>query len=167
MDARRPFVAIKRWCRSSPRRLLWALVVIMFLLEDRVFPFSSFPMYGNFPDRTYYVYLADEMGQPLPLFDAFGYRTTFLKRVYNRKVKELVKELEGAGEEVELHLLTAEQLRPAGDATLRWLVESDRRRAKKSGQPQSLRLEQVDVILKDGKLVRETRTVGHFPAGRS
>lgn len=154
----------RRW-RRLPHRLTWALVAIMFLLGDKVFPFSSFPMYGDFPDRTYYVHLTDGNGEPLPLFDLFGYRTTFLKRVYNRKVNTLVRDLEATGEEVELHLLTADQLRSAGDETLRWLVESDRRTGKSAPpKPPVILLKQVNVVLRDTGLVKESLTVGRFPA---
>jgi hypothetical protein len=154
-----------RWCRRSPRCLTVLLVAVMFATGDRVFPLSSFPMYGDFPDRTYYVYVTNGNGEPIPLFTKFGYKTTFLKRVYNRKVNELVRKMEAEGEEVELHWLTPAQLRPAGDATLEWLVASDRRR-KTGGLPaQSLRLEQVNILQRGRELVRETVTVGVYPRG--
>ncbi|MGI8605463.1 MAG: hypothetical protein ACR2OZ_21015 [Verrucomicrobiales bacterium] len=158
--------ALRRWYRTTPRRLTWGLVGLMFVLGDRCFPFSNFPMYGDFPDRTYYVYIADEKGNPLPLFTLFGYRTTFLKRVYNRKVSELVKQLEEAGEEIELHLLTPEQLRPAGDATLAWLVESNRRPSRKTAPQVALRLVHVNIEMEDRELVRRPMTVGVYPPAR-
>jgi hypothetical protein len=77
-----------------------------------------------------------------------------------------VDDMEAAGEEPELHLLTAGQLRPAGDATLKWLVENDKRRSKKAGLPPALQLVQVDVIVRNGRLVREPRVVGQFPGGQ-
>jgi hypothetical protein len=151
--------------RHPRYQVMAAMVVIAFMLWDSLFPFSSFPMYGDFPDRTYYVYVADEGGRPLPLFDQFGYRSTFVKRIYDRKVGDIVEELANAGEEPELHLLTVDQVRPAGDATLQWLVENDRRRKRKSGPGPALQLVQVSVTVRDGSLVREPRVVGHFPGG--
>lgn len=161
---------VGRWLvglfRSQRYQVMAVMVAVAFLLEDRLFPFSSFPMYGDFPDRTHYVYLADGEGRALPMHDLFGYRSTFVKRIYSRKVGGIVDDLEKAGEDPELHLLTVDQLRPAGDATLKWLVENDRRRAKKSGPPPALQLVHVDVTVRDGRLVRDHRVVGHFPGGR-
>lgn len=148
-----------RWWHS-PHRLWVVLVAAMLLAQERVFPLSDFPMYGDFPDRTYYVYIADEEDRPLPLFELYGYRTTFLKRVYNRKLKGVVRELEKAGEEAEEHLLTPEDLRPAGTATLRWLVESDRRHRPPEEQPRLLRLKHVVVIQEGDQLVRRVMDVG-------
>lgn len=153
-----------RWLFGHPRYQVMAVVVLVsFVLKDRLFPFSSFPMYGDFPDRTDYVYLADKDGQPMPMHDYFGYRTTFVKRIYSRQVRDIYQQLKKAGEEPELHLLTVEQLRPAGDATLRWLVENDRRRKQKKEPVPPLQLVEVDVEIGDHRLERRPRVVGLYP----
>ena len=154
--------ACGRLFRHPRYQVMAGLVALMFLLEDRCFPFSNFPMYGDFPDRTHYVYLADGTGAPLPLHDLFGYRTTFLKRIYSSKVRRQVEKMEQAGEKPEWHLLTAEQLRPMGDETLRWLVSNKR---KKAPSPAELQLIHVDVELRDGKLVKHSMVVGKFRGG--
>jgi hypothetical protein len=151
--------------RSPRHQVMTVMVIAAFLLWDRLFPLSSFPMYGDFPDRTDYVYLADAAGNPLPMHDLFGFRSTFIKRIYSRKVGEIVREMERAGEEPELHLLTVDQLRPAGDATLQWMVENDRRRSRKQGPVPPLQLVEVDVMVRDGRLVRDGRVVGQYPGG--
>ena len=170
-----------RWLAAlfrHPRYQVMAVMVLAaFLLGDRLFPFSSFPMYGGFPDRTHYVYLADGEGRPLPMHDFFGYRTTKIKRIYSNEMRDIYKSLKesadaGGGEdggEVELHTMTAEQLRPAGDATLRWLVANDRRRKQRKGAPvPPLRLYHVDVDMgPDGQLRRTARWVGAYPGGAS
>lgn len=109
---------IVEWFRSQPHKLWLVLVPVMFFAKDYIFPLSSLPMYGDFPDRTYYVYLADAEGRELPLYDTFGYRSTYVKRIFNRKRNAIVAKLnQGASDEdeVELHELTAEQVRPAAE----------------------------------------------------
>ena len=165
-----------RWLRGlfgDPRyQVMAGMVAVALVLGDRLFPFSSFPMYGGFPDRTHYVYLADEAGVPLPMHDFFGYRTTKVKRIYSSEMRDIYKLLKaGAGEEdeVELHTMTAAQLRPAGDATLRWLVANDRRRKQRKGAPvPPLRLYHVDVdVGPDGRLRRAAKLVGEYAGGPS
>ncbi len=160
--AARRFVALV----TSPRYGVMTVVVLAsFLLWDRLFPFSSFPMYSNFPDRTYYVYIADGEGTPLPLHDLFGYRTTKLKRIFNGEMKGVLAALDEEGsDEAEMHLVSAESLRPAGDATLKWLVENDRRRKKKEGNPPpKLQLVQVEIELHGTTLEKKERVVGLYP----
>lgn len=165
-----------RWLAGlfrNPRyQVMAGLVVVALVLGDRLFPFSSFPMYGGFPDRTHYVYLADANGLPLPMHDFFGYRTTKIKRIYSNEMRDIYKSLKAAGDEedeVELHTMTSEQLRPAGDATLRWLVANDRRRKQRQGAPvPPLRLYHVDVeVGPDGRLQRNAKLVGTYAGGPS
>ena len=158
------------WFRRQPHKLWLVLVPVMFFSRDHIFPFSSLPMYGDFPDRTYYVYLADAAGRELPLYDTFGYRSTYVKRIFNRKRNEIVAKLNrGASdeEEVELHELTAEQVRPAGDAVLKWLVQNNRRRKAQNGPLPPLQLVQVDILEHEGRLSRQKTVVGLFPGEKS
>ncbi len=155
---------------DSRYQVMAGMVAVAFLLGDRLFPFSNFPMYGGFPDRTHYVYLADAEGRPLPMHDFFGYRTTKIKRIYSNEMRDIYKSLKAAGgedDEIELHTMTAEQLRPAGDATLRWLVANDRRKKKRDGKPvPPLRLYHVDIETgPDGRLRRTPKLVGEYTGG--
>jgi hypothetical protein len=168
--------ALWRWLlglfRDPRYQVMAGLVLVALVLGDRLFPFSSFPMYGGFPDRTHYVYLADATGKPLPMHDFFGYRTTKIKRIYSNEMRDIYKSLKAAGgeeDEIELHTMTPEQLRPAGDATLRWLVANDRRRKQRQGAPvPPLRLYHVDVdIGPDGRLRRTSKLVGEYAGGKS
>ncbi|MFN0130124.1 MAG: hypothetical protein ACKV19_25955 [Verrucomicrobiales bacterium] len=164
--------AVKRLFLHPRYQVMAVMVVVAFVLGDRLFPFSSFPMYGGFPDRTHYVYLADGDGNPLPMHDVFGYRTTKVKRIYSNEMRDSYKSLKAAAgeeDEVELHTMTADQLRPAGDATLQWLVANDRRRKQRQGAPlPPLQLYHVDVdVAPDGRLRRTARLVGTHPGGPS
>lgn len=156
--------------QDSRYQVMAGMVVVAFVMGDRLFPFSNFPMYGGFPDRTHYVYLADAEGNPLPMHDFFGYRTTKIKRIYSNEMRDIYKSLKAAGgeeDEIELHTMTSEQLRPAGDATLRWLVANDRRKKQRGGHPvPPLRLYHVDIEMgADGRLRRTPKLVGVYAGG--
>ncbi len=168
-------VRLLRRLLAHPRyQVMAVMVAAALILGDRMFPFSSFPMYAGFPDRTHYVYLADDEGRPLPMHDFFGYRTTKIKRIYSNEMRDVFHSLKDSseseeGDEIKLHTMTDEQLRPAGDATLRWLVANDRRRKQRKGEPlPALRLYHVDVDRgPDGRLRRTARWVGSYAGGVS
>jgi hypothetical protein len=168
-------VRLLRRLLAHPRyQVMAVMVAAALILGDRLFPFSSFPMYAGFPDRTHYVYLADDEGRPLPMHDFFGYRTTKIKRIYSNEMRDIFRSLKDSseseeGDEIKLHTMTEEQLRPAGDATLRWLVANDRRRKQRKGEPlPALRLYHVDVDRgPDGRLRRTARWVGSYAGGVS
>ncbi len=164
--------ALVRLFRHPRYRVMAGMVVLALVLGDRLFPISDFPMYGGFPDRTHYVYLADGEGRPLPMHDVFGYRTTKIKRIYTNEMRDIYKSLKataGEEEEIKLHTMTAGQLQPAGDATLRWLVANDRRiKHRRGAPPPATRLYHVDIdVGPDGRLRRTVRLVGTHPGGPS
>jgi hypothetical protein len=113
-------VRLLRRLLAHPRyQVMAVMVAAALILGDRLFPFSSFPMYAGFPDRTHYVYLADGEGHPLPMHDFFGYRTTKIKRIYSNEMRDIFHSLKESseseeGDEIKLHTMTDEQLRPRG-----------------------------------------------------
>ena len=42
-------------------------VTIVCLVVKENFPFTHYPMYSNFEDQTYYVWLADGEGEPIQI----------------------------------------------------------------------------------------------------
>ncbi|CAN5455271.1 hypothetical protein BH23VER1_BH23VER1_00200 [soil metagenome] len=83
------------------------------------YPLSSFPMYSRFSGNPVVVYVADAEGEPLPALTGFGVRTSVLKKYYDGELRRLKRETG-----VLLSEMTPEQKRPAGDATLRHLVDN-------------------------------------------
>ena len=47
------------------------------------YPITRFPMYDKFPDHTFYVYVADKNGIPIPVQDLTGVNTSKLKKPYD------------------------------------------------------------------------------------
>ena len=62
-----PFVFILAVCGSS------------FLVGEQ-FPVTRFPMYDKFPDHTYFLYVGDRDGNPIPIKELTGINTSKLKK---------------------------------------------------------------------------------------
>ncbi len=65
---------------------MWLLTLICLVVEEQ-YPFSNFPMYSSFGDRTYYIYLADGAGQPLATKPTAGMTTPTLKKVFDGELR--------------------------------------------------------------------------------
>ena len=113
------------------------------LVLKEQYPFSNFPMYASFTDRTYYVYLADGADQPLPSVPVVGMSTPTLKKVYDGEVRRTLRRLR-----IRRQDLTAEQKQAIGAPILTRLRNSSPRGT--ASLPEVLRLYQVDIQLRDG-----------------
>jgi len=124
------------------------------LLFREQYPFSNFPMYSTFGSSTWYVYLADGNGQPIPSATAVGMSTPTLKKVFTtelRKERErqhLRGKLTPAGEQAAGEQLLARLRRPSV--------------AQTGGSPQPLRLYEVEITLRSGRLEKATRLVAEL-----
>ncbi|MEM7145572.1 MAG: hypothetical protein AAF591_10580 [Verrucomicrobiota bacterium] len=113
-----------------PLKVMFVLVVLCLLLREN-FPFSHFPMYSSFSRHSYYVYVADANNEPIPIEGITSIRTSALKKTYQGKLAEVREDLEAQGVEINgFHFMTPEQCRPAGEYTLRWLIENCKEHAR-------------------------------------
>jgi hypothetical protein len=78
------------------------------------FPITRFPMYDKFPDHTYYVYVTNRDGEPIPIHDLTGINTSKLKKPYDKELNRIRKRLKKRKLE-----LTVEERREAGETALR------------------------------------------------
>ena len=111
---------IKRRTWSALRTLLaliplFAAMAICFAAGE-FYPFSSFPMYSKFDDRTYLVFLKNAEGDPLPTVPAMGMPASAMKKRYGAELKELKKKYKGSHFD-----WSTEQKTEAGEATLAYL----------------------------------------------
>jgi hypothetical protein len=156
---------------AIPHRLHWALVLLMAVVipvltkrtekPGEFYPFSNFPMYSRFSPDTYYVFVTDLNDQPIAVGNTFGTAVSNVKKMYDRKLINLKKE---AGGKIKKADLPDAVKRIAADEALRWLADNAHNREvikERSG----LRLHQVDVIFKDGRVSKSSRQVGeiYFP----
>lgn len=143
-----------RWLYLAP---LMAAVLLCYLIQD-FYPLSHFPMYSKFDDRTYYVYLRGEDGEPIAAVPNFNIYTSDLKKHYSRDLKALKKKFKGSHFD-----WTAEQKWPAGMATLEYLKNERAPKVFANGKWQGLSL--IDVRIKrgaDGRLEKHELVVGQL-----
>jgi len=111
------------------------------------YPVTRFPMYDKFPDHTFYVYVADKNGDPIPVHDLTGINTSKLKKPYDKELNKTRKRLKKRKKE-----LSVEDRREAGETALRKLYES----APAAGQEKlkamaPIRLRHVWIFSEEGK----------------
>ena len=122
------------------------------------FPFSDFPMYSSFQRDTYYVYLADESGQPLPTLSTLGMTTPILKKHYDREVQREVRRLR-----TRRRLMSAQQKAPAGERILRALKPlAERHGTSDAARRRTLRLYEVNIYADGGAFSRRTDLIAEL-----
>ena len=121
------------------------------------YPFSSFPMYSKFDDRTYLVYLQSPEGEPLPTVESVSMVSSQLKKRYGAELHELKKQYDGSHYD-----WTIEQKREAGEKTLAYLRDTFAPAAFADGKLDGVSLVDVRVFLVDGKLATSEETVGQL-----
>ncbi len=142
------------------------VVVFVCLSLKENFPFTHYPMYSSFSDYSYVVYLADGKGEALPVETITSVRTSALKKNFGTNLKEVERAKRKSGEWEGFRFLSMEDRMPAGEATLRWLVDTSKNDAVRetllSHAP--LRLYMVELRYDDGEIVRsEPGLVGELP----
>jgi len=166
------------WIAWNPMRILWLFVlisgVVVPLLTARHpvkaqrgewYPFSNFPMYSDFEEQAYYVYVTDRDDKPVSIGDIFGMAPSDVKKAYDQKLKKEVQRLKdeakARGQKYSRKIIemSAEECRVAGDATLRDLREHTKYQDAVR-QLNGLRLYQVDIFIKDGRIEKNTKRVG-------
>ena len=129
------------------------------------FPFTHYPMYSDFSDETYYVWLADAEGKPIASQSVTGLRLGRIKKVYNKGLLEARQNAKSSeGKTPRKRDLSSEQKLPSGVATLEWIYESSNEAARAELRRSSpIRLYEVDITIEDGRVVESApELVGEF-----
>ena len=145
---------LKRLWRALPLRLTLVLVLLLWIAKEN-YPFPHFPMYSNFTDFDYVVFVADQNGDALPLeYVSLGTRTARLKKQYNGLVNKERKKLKTESGTPRKQDLTIEQRRPAGEEALNWLWSTVQSKSTKRLEGVTeLQLYQISIFREDGKIV--------------
>lgn len=145
---------------GAVRLIPLVLTIVLCLAFKENFPFSHFPMYKSFGDHTYYVFVADADGEPIPVQSITHVRTSRLKKIYDGQLREIQKNVDSRKRD-----LTPEQRRPAAEETLRWLYANTREEARPIlDRSRVLRLYHADITLEDGAILQhDPELVGEFP----
>ena len=136
--------------RLWPFLLVLALCGTSFFIGEQ-YPLTNFPMYKSFPDHTFYVYVGDKNGEPIPVKDLTGINTSKLKKPYNKEIDRVRKKLKKR----KLELSPAER-QEAGVTALRTLYNN----APAAGRERldelaPLQLFHVWIHSRDGKSVED------------
>jgi hypothetical protein len=152
---------MKRWLLLIPM----CAVIAAGYYSGEWYPLSSFPMYSKFDDRTYYVYLADREGEPVPTV-RYQIVASELKKHYRRELNAIEEQRGGSSYDFD-----AATLGQAGARTMQWLrsewvperAPDQVDGARKSG----LQLVEVRVYLEDGEFRKRETVVGRWTGGDS
>ena len=150
----------------APISVAIGLTIVCLAVKEN-FPFTHYPMYSNFEDQTYYVWLAGGDGAPIPVEKLTYNRLGRIKKIYNSGLQEVRDEIGRAeGKKPRKRELTLTQRRGPGDETLRWIYQNSRPAAQQSLLDAApLRLYQVDVRIEGNRVVEDPRKlVGELSA---
>ena len=110
----------------------------------------------SFSRYSYYVYVTDKEGNPVPLETITSVRVAKLKKVFQSELnglKERVKE--ETGDWPGFHTLTVEEKRPAGEAALAWLEDVWKEGAKPTFRELApVTFHQVNLEVDEGQMRR-------------
>jgi hypothetical protein len=136
--------------RGWPIKFCTALVIISLAAREN-YPLSHYPMYDRFTDHTFYVYIADKDGEPIPVQSLTGIRTSRIKKPYDKALNVVRKRLDKRKRE-----LTPEESREAGMAALLKLYEDSPPAGQTKLEALSpLRLYEVDIYARNGAIEKE------------
>jgi hypothetical protein len=150
----------------APISVAIALTIACLIAKEN-FPFTHYPMYSNFEDQTYYVWLGDRDGEPIPAQKLTYNRLGRIKKIYNTYLQDVREQVgKETGKKPRKRDLTLEQRRPPGDETLRWIYANSRPEAQKVLRESApLRLYQVDVRIEGNQVVEDpAELVGELAA---
>lgn len=138
-------------------RLWWKPLLLLTaasLLIQEQYPFSDFPMYSSFGPTTYYLYLADGAGAPIPALTTVGMSTTTLKKIFATEIRKERERLPARPKR-----LTPEQKQAVGERLLAKLKASPVAQRRGGKVPAVLRLYEVNISLAGGRFEKETALI--------
>ena len=142
--------------KLAPISVAIGLTITCLVVKEN-YPFTHYPMYSNFDDQTYYVWLADRDGEPIPVQKLTYHRLGKIKKIYNDDLQEVREEIgKKRGKKPRKRDLTLEQRRGPGEGTLRWIYHNSRPVAQQALLERApLRLYHVTVRLADDQVVED------------
>lgn len=154
-DTNRGFRArFARFLRHPASVLVW-FVLFSLIVKDN-YPFSDFPMYKGFEERTFYYYVASD-GEPIPAKPLFKVSVPTIKKMHGSHMEALADE---RGEGTRPYQLGPEAEIEAGRRLLdqlRAMIPEKRRRKFSDTLAKPLTLVRVDIRFEQGTFSRTPR----------
>jgi len=144
--------SIRVWFRETPCRWLLIMTLLGLGLREN-YPFSQFPMFSSFSNRTYFIHLADADGTALRTRQ-FGLSNSTMKKIFDRYRRAELKHFANAGSE---RVPLAEAA--AGQSLLQYLdgLAAAKPAARKSLL--GLQVQHVKVRQESNHLIFDTKTL--------
>ena len=132
--------------------VFFALTILCLVAREN-YPFSNYPMYSSFKRKSYYIYLADEIGKPLAT-SRFGLTTPGLKKIFeSQRRAAFTREDETGGPD------SALADRSAGVALLRYLEGLPVVRRQPPSLLRGLQVRRVNLFWKPERIEAETEII--------
>jgi hypothetical protein len=144
------------WLRQT--RYPWLLILVLLCLALREnYPFSNFPMYSSFGERSYFLYLATAQGEPIRT-RVFGLSTSTLKKIFDRQRREQLKRFAAFGSD-----RTALADKAAAESLLHYLDGIEKRYPSATQPLAGVQVRHVLVHQQSDQLLLETRMLAQHP----
>ena len=147
---------LRRFVSSTGCQPLLIITAACLLVQEQ-YPFSNFPMYSSFGPTTYYLYIADGTGAPIPTLATLGISTPKLKKVFSSEMRKARERLHPPPQQ-----LTPEEKQAVGQQFLAKLKSSPAARARKRKVPAVLRLYEVNISLESGRFEKKTEMIAEL-----
>jgi len=144
--------SVRAWLRHTRCRWLLVMTVLGLGLREN-YPFSHFPMFSSFSDRSYFIHLADADGTALRTRQ-FGLSNSAMKKIFDRYRRAELNHFADAGNE---RVPLAEAA--AGESLLRYLDGLTAAKPAARKLLPGLQVQHVKVHQEFNNLIVETRTI--------
>lgn len=151
---------------ALPLKVCFFGVGLLWLAKE-FYPLSHFPMYSDFGEHDYVVFISDQDGKALPLEAVTaGIRTARLKKTFNGELKRVQNEIgKKKGSKPKERDMTAEQMAPAGRVALEWVMPRLEELRSLPPDVTSVQLRYIGILYEDGKIVlTEPLLLAELPA---
>ena len=151
---------LKRFFRHPVSVIFWITVFSLIVKEN--YPFSHFPMYKSFGERSHYFYV--KSGEELvPVKRVFKVSVPRIKKYYGGHMEDIAEERsEAAGEKIRPYQLPDDAKIEAGKRLLGQLREGMREKQKRQYAEMIAKpftLMRVDIIYEDGEFKKPEHVV--------
>ena len=144
--------SVLAWLRDTPCRWLLIMTLLGLGLREN-YPFSQFPMFSSFSNRTYFIHLADADGTALRTRQ-FGLSNSTMKKIFDRYRRAELKHFANAGSE-RVRLAEA----AAGQSLLRYLDGLAAAKPAARKLLPGLQVQHVKVRQESNHLIFDTKTL--------
>ena len=147
--------------KISFRRIFWffknipykfmLILILLSLWLGEWYPISNFPMYSTFSHSNNFIYISDGQDQPISLESEFGFRTAFIKKIYDSRLRNL-KNQNNINHNINKRA-------KAGEDLLKYIVNERNPKVNNYTNYNKLKLWNVIVTIKNNQIVQKQKLI--------